>query len=454
MNAPLLLEKMREHASSDALIVRNTVYSYGDLLDLGEAIRSRLDGGQLPRGAVVSFPGDYTAEAVALFLVLMNHGCILVPLSPDSEAQQDQYREIATTEYHVAFADGIPVLSTTGRKADHPHYRELRRRNRPGLVLFSSGSTGMPKGIVQDLDRLLAKFQAPRNPLRMLIFLQLDHIGGINSLFHALTNGGTAIAPHDRSPAAVCEAIERHRADLLPTSPTFLNLLLCSRAYENHDLSSLKLVTYGTEPMPHNTLAQFSRLFPHVALQQTYGTSELGILRSRSRDSGSLWVKVGGPEFETRVVDNRLWVKSRCAMLGYLHEASPFDEEGFFDTGDVVEQDGEWLRILGRQSEVINVGGLKVFPAEVESVLLEMPNVEDAVVFGEDHALTGKVVAARIRLQQEEGLKEFKTRMRRFMKSRLQPYKVPARVVLSREALHSERFKRVRRATTDSCEGQ
>ena len=79
-----------------------------------------------------------------------------------------------------------------------------------------------------------------------------------------------------------------------------------------------------------------------------------------------------------------------------------FDDEGYFDTGDMVEVDGEWLRILGRASEVINVGGSKVFPAEVESVLLALDNVEDAVVYAEPNPLTGQTVAATIKLQHEE----------------------------------------------------
>ena len=115
-----------------------------------------------------------------------------------------------------------------------------------------------------------------------------------------------------------------------------------------------------------------------------------------------------------KVVDNRLWIKAESTMLGYLNAASAFDDEGYFDTGDVVEVDGEWLRILGRASEVINVGGSKVFPAEVESVLLTLDNVEDAVVYAEPNPLTGQTVAATIKLQHEESAPQFKLRMRRF----------------------------------------
>ena len=255
---------------------------------------------------------------------------------------------------------------------------------------------------MHDLHLLLRKFQRPRRRWRTLLFLGLDHIGGINTLFYTLSNGGMAVVPADRSPSGVCQAIQQHRVELLPTSPTFLNFLLLSGAYKAYDLSSLRLITYGTEPMPQSTLDRVAQVFPAVTLQQTYGLSELGILRSQSRDSTSLWVRLGGEGYQTKVVDNRLWIKAESTMLGYLNAASPFDDQGYFDTGDVVEVDGEWLRILGRASEVINVGGSKVFPAEVESVLLTLDNVEDAVAYAEPNPLTGQTVAATIKLQHEE----------------------------------------------------
>ena len=79
-------------------------------------------------------------------------------------------------------------------------------------------------------------------------------------------------------------------------------------------------------------------------------------------------------------------------MLGYLNAPSPFDADGWFNTQDAVEQDGEWLRFLGRTSDLINVGGQKVYPAEVESVLLELENVLDVTVRGEPNPIIGQIV--------------------------------------------------------------
>ena len=114
-----------------------------------------------------------------------------------------------------------------------------------------------------------------------------------------------------------------------------------------------------------------------------------------------------------------------------------------------VEQDGEWVRILGRESEIINVGGYKVFPAEVESTLLEMDNVEDVVVFGQDHPITGKTVVAKFKLKTPETRKELKAHMLAFCKNKLQSYKVPGKIVLTDETTYNERFKRMRRVKTE-----
>ena len=233
--------------------------------------------------------------------------------------------------------------------------------------------------------------------------------------------------------------------ELLPTSPTFLNLLLLSGAHQRYDLSSLRLITYGTEMMPESTLRRVAEALPEVKLQQTYGLSELGILRSRSEGSTSLWVKVGGEDFDLKVIDGVLWIKAKSAMMGYLNAPSPFDEEGYMNTQDMVEVRGEYVRFLGRRSEIINVGGQKVYPAEVESVILQMDEIVDVSVYGEDNPITGKMVVARVDPAAPAKPAMLKRRIRQFCKDKLAPFKLPAKVVLAESQLHSDRFKKMRR---------
>ena len=391
---------------------------------------------------------DFSPNSVALLLALVQAHCIVVPLTKSVEGKKSEFIEIAggMLSFHLDEHDNAKIKRLNNYRPNE-FYDKLRQLGHPGLVLFSSGSTGKSKAAVHDFAPLLEKFKVPRHALRTISFLLFDHIGGVNTLFYTLSNGGCVITVQDRMPDNVLRAIQNFRVELLPTSPTFINLILLSEAYKRYDLSSLKTVTYGTEPMPESTLKRFNALFPGVQLLQTYGLSEVGILRSKSRSSDSLWVKVGGEGFETRVVDGILQVRAQSAMLGYLNAPSPFTEDGWFITGDYVEVDGEYLKILGRKSEIINVGGEKVYPSEVESVIHELDDVAEVTVYGERNAITGNIVCAKVRLKSQEDLKEFAERLKEFCRRKLQPYKVPVKVQVMGEKQYSERFKKMRPLT-------
>ena len=259
-----------------------------------------------------------------------------------------------------------------------------------------------------------------------------------------MSNAGLIVTVSDRSPDGVLKAVEKYKVELLPTSPTFINLILLSEAYERYDISSLKTVTYGTEPMPESTLKRFNQLFPDIKLLQTYGLSEVGILRSKSKSSDSLWVKVGGEGFETRVIDGMLEIKAKSAMLGYLNAPSPFTKDGWFKTGDAVEVDGEYIKILGRKSEIINVGGEKVYPQEIEDVILELDNVSDVTVYGEKNPIVGNIVCAIISLKTKAEKKIFISKLKKYCNKNLKGYKVPIKVQIVQNELHSDRFKKIR----------
>jgi acyl-CoA synthetase (AMP-forming)/AMP-acid ligase II len=139
-----------------------------------------------------------------------------------------------------------------------------------------------------------------------------------------------------------------------------------------------------------------------------------------------------------------LQIRATSAMLGYLNAPSPFTDDGWFQTGDAVEVDGEYVRILGRRSELINVGGEKVYPAEVEGVLQLMEGVEDVTVIGERHPITGQIVTAKVKLSTRETAAEFRARMRSFCQARLPRFKIPQKVMLMSQTMHGERFKKMR----------
>lgn len=446
MNVEALLERFASAPGDRAFVADGAVVSYGDVVARVRHASALLSRHGIQPGEVVVLVADYSPDVFCLILALAANGNIVAPLTPDSVVERDTVTDLAQPAWIIDALELEPRFEHVGARADHALVVGLQDAGRPGLLLFSSGSSGRPKGILHDLERVMEKFTTPRRPQTAICFLMLDHFGGINTLLAITSSLGTVVTVPERSVAAICSTIERERVALLPATPSFLNVLVRSDAHVRYDLSSLRTITYGTEVMPQATLDRLAVHFPDVKLQQTYGLSELGVLRSQSRGDGSLWVRVGGSGFETKVVDEVLWIRSAFAMLGYLNAPSPFDVEGWFCTQDRVEVDGEWLRILGRTTDLLNIGGQKVYPAEIEEVILELDGIEDVAVYGEPHPLLGTIVAARVRTTEPESLATLKKRIRKACAARLAPFKVPAKVVLTEDELYSSRLKKRRAA--------
>lgn len=440
-----LSKVFKENSTSDAIIWQNEVYSYQWLLERINWWLQKIRSESIPPGTVTVLEADFSPNSIALFIALMERRCILVPLTSAAEAKKEEFIEIAQGEINISIGEDDQVkINRLSASASHEHYLELRRRNHPGLVLFSSGSTGKSKAAVHDLIKILDKYKDKKQTLRTITFLLFDHIGGVNTMLYTLANAGCIITVKNRTPTGILKIIERHRAELLPTSPTFINLLLLSKVYEHYDLTSLKTISYGTEPMPEVTLKRCHQLLPGVKLKQTYGLSEVGIMNTKSKSPDSLWVKIGGNGFKTKIVDGILSIKAKSAMLGYLNAPSPFTDGGWFNTGDSVKLDGDYIKILGRKSEIINVGGEKVYPTEVENVIQKMPGVEETTVSGVPSPITGQMVQALVKISTNENLRDFRIRLRRFCKDRLEQYKIPQKILLANDTLHNERFKKIR----------
>jgi acyl-CoA synthetase (AMP-forming)/AMP-acid ligase II len=440
-----LFERFATAPDRAAFIDAGRRVSYRELLAAIDAFGARLRTEGIGRGEVVVVLGDYAPEMVALLLALARNGNVIVPLTRASVIPTVDAVALAEAEWTIAYADGEITLAPTGRTVSNPLLARLQAAGHPGVILFTSGSTGTPKAILHDLALVADKFRRPGPTFVAIAFLMLDHFGGINTILAILSGLGTVVTVADRSVVTICQAIAEHGVEVLPTTPTFLTALVRSDALARFDLRSLRRITYGTEVMPQATLDRVRAAFPDAVLQQTYGLSEVGVLRSRSREDGSLWVRVGGDGFATRIEEGILWVKSDFAMLGYLNAPDPFDAEGWFNTGDRVEVDGEWLRILGRDSDLINVGGQKVYPAEVEQAILELDNIRDVVVCGERHPLLGQAVVARVSTVEPEPADLLKLRIRRGLAGRLAAFMLPTKVIPAEaEDLRSVRFKKQR----------
>ncbi|CDH05451.1 AmP-dependent synthetase and ligase [Xenorhabdus bovienii str. oregonense] len=439
-----LIARCNKFNSTEAIVFKNNRYVYSELYSDTIDTINYLQSIGLPEGAIVSVEGEFSPRSLAIILALINNNNIIVPVGDIPEVKLNEYLEISQVEVRIKVGNDDYELYDTGHVAEHELYKKIYDIKHSGLVLFSSGTTGKPKASVLDFNKLIDKNLEEKIAKRILSFLSIDHIGGINTLLYTISHGGTLIIPLLRTPESVFNAIEKWSVEILPTTPTFLNMVLISRVIERTNISSLKLVTYGTEPMPPITLRRISEKLPSVKLKQTYGLSEVGILQTKSKSNNELWIKLGNSGFNYKIISNILWVKSDFAMLGYLNSQSPFDEYGYFNTEDAVEADGDYIKILGRKSELINIGGEKVYPNEVEDILLQAENIADATVVGFPNTITGMGVKAILYLNEPEEYDDLRSRLYIHCKNFLEEFKIPMVYEISTMPHHSNRFKKMR----------
>ena len=402
----------------------------------------------IPKGLTVAILSDYSFKAVAAFFALYENNNIVVPITSKINADINEKIGVALCDYKIEFdKNEIHIYKLELLEQPHLLVQSLISKGRSGLVLFSSGSTGKPKAMIHDLDLLIDSFRTKRSKeLNFLVFLMFDHIGGLNTLLNCISIGSTVVLPVNRNPMDICKLIEKYKINVLPASPTFLNLILLSGAHFQFALSSLRLITYGTEPMPESLLSRLKDVFPKVKFLQTFGTSETGISQMSSKSSSSTLMKFEDVNTETKVVNGELYIKSNTQVLGYLNfSMERFTPDGWFRTGDLVESDEDgFFRIVGRNSEIINVGGEKVLPSGVESVLYQFEKIKDCIVFGESNPISGQMVVAKILYSENIPLADVKKEIREFCKNKLESYKIPVKIVLMSSSEFSERFKKRR----------
>jgi len=190
-------------------------------------------------------------------------------------------------------------------------------------------------------------------------------------------------------------------------------------------------------------LTRLAAAFPNAKLQQKFGTSETGAIRIKSADNESLFFRIEDSDTEWKIVEDELWLKTPSRILGYLNAADDkLEADGWYRTGDLVESDdNENLRIIGRASAMINVGGQKVHPAEVEAVLNTIEGIEAVHVFGKNDPITGSSVACEIVTSEEKELRTWKRAIRNHCRGKLAPWKIPSQIILSDGLSVTKRLK-------------
>ncbi len=343
-----------------------------------------------------------------------------------------------------------------------------RTGNDTAVILYTSGTTGTPKGAELTHSNLASNVEVV---VRMLSVGTDDVILGALPLFHgfgqtcglnAAICSGACLALVSRFDAGrVLETIEREGVTVFEAVPTMYVALLNHPGREHFDVSTLRLCVSGGAALPGEVLRGFEAAFG-CAVLEGYGLSETSPVASfsqadRERKAGSIGTPVEGVEM--KVVDEdrskvapgevgEIAIRGPNVMKGYWHRpdatAEAIDEYGWFYTGDLarVDEDGYFF-IVDRKKDMIIRGGNNIYPREIEEVFYEHPAVREVAVIGVPHAQLGEEVAAAVTLK--PGAHVTAGELRDYVKGQLAAYKYPRHVWLADELPKSASGKILKR---------
>lgn len=432
--AALLAEAARRRPDHPALVWDGGTLSWRDLEAHAAALARRLAREGVGAGDVVALLLPNTWGLAAALWGGLALGATVAPLNPLLAA--DERARILGHLGARAVVDAAPAEETA-------EAMPIAAAGAPGVILYTSGSTGQPKGAVLSHAALAAANESWAGPVmgltaadRVLAVLPLAHSFGLNgALLAPLLAGVTVVLQERFTPEDTLRAIARHRATVFPGVATMFARILESPALEGADLSSLRLAVSGAAPCPWALASEWRRR-TGVRIVRGYGMTELfrpiSYLAGEATDRPDS-IGRAVPGVELRVVDDELWIRSPAAMDGYLRApeetAAVLAADGWFRTGDLatISDDG-YVSIVGRKRELILRGGYSVVPGEVEQALLAHPAVAEAAVIGVAHPELGEEVAAFVTLR--AGARVEPADLIAFCRARLAGYKYPRRVTV------------------------
>lgn len=426
-----MIELIKKY-EGECIIDLNGTYTFSDLVSQTNKFKNQLYNKIRNHDRVLIY-SDYTFHSISLLLSLSDLNINIIPLVKTTESEYQEKVESVNPHLILSFNDENKLIIKNSKLTQNKEdvFNDVTNKGDTGIILFSSGTTGKPKVMIQNLTEIISSIKCPRRQksLRFIILLMFDHIGGLNTLFNCLINGSPFVIPQDRSPSLVISIINKYQVNILPTTPTFLNLLMIDESFDSSKLKSLKLITYGTERMSEIILNKLNTSLPKVKLLQTFGTSETGILKTQSKSSNSLYFKIVDDEKEYKIVGDELYLRSKTQVNGYVnHNNDNFLNDGWYATGDLVETDDDgYIKIIGRKNKIINVGGLKVLPKEIEDVINLVNGVDDSTVYSEPNNLVGNIVCAKI-FTKLENTKELKSKIKSVCRKNLDKFKVPVKL--------------------------
>jgi long-chain acyl-CoA synthetase len=427
--------------AAPAILHRGGTLTYGDLekqsARFAEAIRPVVD--QAPHARIGLYWPD-SADYIAMALAILRAGGCFVPIAPElcEKERTHLINEVALDA--VVSADQSGELSIERPSFElPPPWLEQLHATCPAFIRFTSGTTGDSKGIVISHETLLARIRAANAGLgigsgdRVLWVLPMAHHFAVSIMLY-LWHGAAVVLPGSHLAADILQMATSTCATVLYAAPFHYETLA---GCENSSWPSLRLAVSTTAALPATTAKKFFSAFG-VFPTQALGIIEVGLPCINVPDPEKRPESIGRPqpafEAEVRGEDGVLHLRGPGCLDAYLSpwrsRAEILDEEGWFSTGDMASIDEQgFITLHGRSRSVIGVGGMKLFPEEVERVLNTHPSVRQSRVWGRPHPDFGMVPMAEVVII--PGLPTPKPlELAALCRANLSRYKIPAEILV------------------------
>lgn len=384
------------------LLDKGKTYSYDDLL------------GSLNDGTTY-YPYYKTSDIYSFFVNLVKALASSKPLVLlDSDINTNEIDGLDVSK--VNMAESIPPLSCAGMD----EVLAMVQNSKSKITIFTSGTTGQPKEVVHSISTLTRSVRVGekyRNQTWAYAY-NPTHMAGLQVFFQAFENLNTIVNVFNQPREYVYHQIQENAITHISATPTFYRLLLpYERAYEN-----VVRVTLGGEKSDQHLYDSIKKIFPNARINNVYASTEAGTLFAAKGDCFQI------PELardKYKVVDGELLIHK--SLLG---SSSSFKfTEDFYHSGDLIEWVDETaglFRFKSRKNELINVGGYKVNPNEVETAIMDIEGVKQAMVYGRANSILGNVLCAEVVLEPGSEMQELD--IKKHLSSLLQDFKIPRKI--------------------------